>query len=87
VLAVDDGAILDARTRLAKTGYRVEAASATVLAALCELRERGEIARGEDVVLVATGVGYGGGSSDAGESDGAGEVAPVVSRAELPTKI
>ena len=59
-LAVEDDAIRAARRDLAAVGMRVEAASATTLAGLRRLRERGEVDAGEHVVLVATGVGYGG---------------------------
>ncbi|MFB6177727.1 MAG: pyridoxal-phosphate dependent enzyme, partial [Halobaculum sp.] len=79
VLAVDDDAIRDAHERLADVGYRVEVSCATVLAALDDLRGRGEIDRGEDVVLVATGVGYGSGGTDSAESVDS----PVVSREKL----
>lgn len=54
---------------------RVEAASATTLAALDRLRADGRVDAGEHVVLVATGVGYGG---DAGGAD-----AETVERAAL----
>ncbi|WP_284030654.1 threonine synthase [Halobaculum lipolyticum] len=63
VLAVDDDAIRDAQRDLAGAGLRVEAASATPLAAVRTLRERGAVDRGEHVVCVATGVGYGSGST------------------------
>ncbi|WP_277555241.1 threonine synthase [Halobaculum limi] len=76
ILAVDDDAILDAQCDLAGAGLRVEAASATPLAALRRLRETGEIDRGEHVALVATGVGYGGG--------GASVDAETVTRESLP---
>ncbi|WP_435062661.1 threonine synthase [Halobaculum sp. EA56] len=76
-LAVDDDAIRAARRRFARAGMRVEAASATTLAGLRRLRERGEVDAGEHVVLVATGVGYGGGG-DAGPTD-----AETVTRADL----
>ncbi|WP_348608075.1 threonine synthase [Halobaculum rarum] len=68
VLAVDDDAIRAARRDFAAAGMRVEAASATTLAGLRRLRERGEVDAGEHVVLVATGVGYGG-DGDAGAAD------------------
>jgi len=68
VLAVDDDAIRTARRDLAAAGMRVEAASATTLAGLRRLRERDEVDAGEHVVLVATGVGYGG-DGDAGAAD------------------
>ncbi|GAA0208514.1 threonine synthase [Halobaculum roseum] len=60
VLAVDDGAIHAARRDLVAAGIRVEPASATPLAGLRRLRERGAVDAGEHVVLVATGAGYGG---------------------------
>ncbi|MFB6194075.1 MAG: pyridoxal-phosphate dependent enzyme [Halobaculum sp.] len=75
VLAVDDPAIRDAHDRLARVGYRVEPACATVLAAFEELRAEGAIHTGEDVALVATGVGYGEGTAEV--------TAPVVDRDEL----
>jgi threonine synthase len=78
VVAVDDDEILDAHERLADVGYRVEVSCATVLAAFDDLRERDEIARGDDVVLVATGVGYGSGDGSVTAD------APVVSRETLP---
>ncbi|ESP88457.1 pyridoxal-phosphate dependent enzyme [Candidatus Halobonum tyrrellensis] len=59
VLAADDDDIGAARDWMARAGFRVEAASATPLAALGRLRDAGEIEAGEDVVLVATGAGYG----------------------------
>ena len=60
VVAVDDEAILDAQATLARrTGFRVETASATTLAAIRELRGRGAFDADEDVVLVATGGGFG----------------------------
>jgi len=59
VLSVDDDAIREARTRLARgTGFNVEPACATALAAARELSARGELAREDDVALVATGSGY-----------------------------
>ncbi len=62
VVAVDDAAIRDAQCDLAGAGLRVEAASATPLAALRRLRAEGAVDAGEHVACVATGVGYGGGS-------------------------
>ncbi|MFB6122334.1 MAG: pyridoxal-phosphate dependent enzyme [Haloferacaceae archaeon] len=60
VCSVTDDEIRTARARLARdAGLRVEAASATSLAATRRLADRGEIARGEDVAVVATGSGYG----------------------------
>ncbi|MXR41953.1 pyridoxal-phosphate dependent enzyme [Halobaculum sp. WSA2] len=89
VLAVDDDAIRAARRDLAAAGMRVEAASATPLAGLRRLRERGAVDAGEHVVLVATGVGYGGtddgddGDGDGGD-DGAGPAdAETVTRERL----
>jgi threonine synthase len=60
VCAVTDDEIRAARDRLARdAGLRVEAASATSLAATRRLTDRGAIAADEDVVVVATGSGYG----------------------------
>ncbi len=62
VLSVDDDAILEAQDRLARdAGVRVEPASATTLAGLRRLTERGEIDADETVTCVLTGRGYGGG--------------------------
>lgn len=69
VLAVDDEAILDAKRRFAeRAGLTVEPASATTLAAVDRLVERGALVSDEDVVLVATGRGFGGDGGSA-ESD------------------
>ncbi|QZP38756.1 threonine synthase [Halobaculum magnesiiphilum] len=67
-LAVDDDAIHAARRDLVAAGIRVEPASATPLAGLRRLRERGAVDAGEHVVLVATGVGYGGTDGGDGRS-------------------
>jgi threonine synthase len=59
VLAVEDGAILDARRALAeRAGLFVESACATSLAGARVLAERGDLSPDEDVVLVATGTGF-----------------------------
>jgi threonine synthase len=59
VLAVDDEAILDARRALSsRAGLFVESACATSLAGARVLSDRGELDRGDDVVLVATGTGF-----------------------------
>jgi len=59
VLAVEDGAILDARRALAeRAGLFVESACATSLAGARVLAERGDLGADEDVVLVATGTGF-----------------------------
>lgn len=59
VLAVDDGAILDARRALSeRAGLFVETSSATALAGARQLGERGTIEPDEDVVLVTTGTGF-----------------------------
>ena len=81
VLAVDDDAIRAARRDLAAAGMRVEPASATPLAGLRRLRERGEVDAGEHVVLVATGVGYGG--TDDEDGDAGAAAAETVTREEL----
>jgi threonine synthase len=61
VLAVDDPAIERAGQRFAKAaGLTVEPSSATTLAAVEELVDRGELGPEEDVALVATGRGFGG---------------------------
>jgi threonine synthase len=70
VLAVDDDAIRTARREFARAGMRVEAASATTLAGLRRLRERGAVDAGEHVALVATGVGYDGEGGDGGGDGG-----------------
>lgn len=75
VVAVDDPAIREAHERLARVGYRVEPSCATVLAAFERLRADGEIGAGEDVTLIATGVGYGGSDPEV--------TAPVIDRDEL----
>ncbi|MEF8801012.1 MAG: pyridoxal-phosphate dependent enzyme [Halolamina sp.] len=67
VVAVDDDAITHAGKRLAESaGIAVEPASATTLAAVDGLVEDGELADGDDVVLVATGRGFGGTGGAAG---------------------
>lgn len=59
VVAVDDDAIRSARRRFAaETGLGIEPASATTLAALDALGERGAVGAGAAVVLVATGTGF-----------------------------
>ena len=59
VLAVEDGAILDARRALAeRAGLFVESACATSLAGARVLAQRGDLGADEDVVLVATGTGF-----------------------------
>jgi len=59
VLAVDDGAILDARRALsARAGLFVESACATSLAGARVLSDRGDLEGDDDVVLVATGTGF-----------------------------
>jgi threonine synthase len=59
VLAVDDEAILNARSCITeRAGLFVETSCATPLAAARELVGRGEIESGEAVTLVATGTGY-----------------------------
>ncbi len=55
VLHVSDDAIGDARAVIGRDGIGCEPASAASLAGLRELRERGTIARDDDVVLVLTG--------------------------------
>ena len=59
VVAVDDDAIERAGERYASAGLAVEPASATTLAALDPLRERGTLEDGDTVALVATGRGFG----------------------------
>jgi threonine synthase len=59
VVAVDDDAIERAGERYASAGLAVEPASATTLAALDPLRERGTLDDGDTVALVATGRGFG----------------------------
>jgi threonine synthase len=72
VVAVDDDAIRHAGKQLAEVaGIAVEPASATTLAAVDELVADGELADDDDVVLVATGRGFGG-------ADGAAESEQVV---------
>jgi threonine synthase len=61
VVAVDDEAIERAGERYASAGLAVEPASATTLAALDPLRERGTLDDGDTVALVATGRGFGDG--------------------------
>ena len=69
VLAVDDEAILDAKRRFAqRAGLTVEPASATTLAAVDLLAEQDALSHDEDVVLFATGRGFGG-DGTAAESD------------------
>lgn len=59
VLAVTDGAIREAKSRLAdRAGLCVEPASATALAGARKLVHEGEIDAPDDVVLVATGTGF-----------------------------
>jgi len=55
VIAVDDGAIADARAVIGRDGIGCEPASAASLAGLKALVEAGTIARDDDVVLVLTG--------------------------------
>ncbi|QZX98546.1 threonine synthase [Halobaculum rubrum] len=81
VLAVDDDAIRTARRDLAAAGMRIEAASATTLAGLRRLRERGAVDAGEHVVLVATGVGYG--ETDHGDGDTGAADTETVTRGGL----
>ncbi|WP_227357056.1 threonine synthase [Haladaptatus salinisoli] len=58
-LSVSDDAILDAKRRFARrAGLSVEPASATTLAGIRRLSERGEIAPDDHVVAVATGTGF-----------------------------
>ena len=58
VVSVDDEAILDARSRLARSaGMSVEPASATALAGLRKLGRTGSVSPDESVVLIATGTG------------------------------
>jgi threonine synthase len=64
VLAVDDDEIRAARRRFARdAGLTVEPASATTLAAAERLAVADELGPDDDVVLVATGRGFGGGSA------------------------
>ncbi len=56
-IAVPDVEILAAQKRLAREGVFVEPASAAPLAGLARMVERGDVARSEEVVLVATGNG------------------------------
>ena len=65
VVAVDDDAIERAGEQFAGAGLAVEPASATTLAALDPLRDRGTLDDGDTAALVATGRGFG---------DGGGEV-------------
>ncbi|MFC4451491.1 threonine synthase [Halorussus aquaticus] len=59
VLSVPDGEILDAKADLAAdAGFCVEPASATTLAGVRRLSERGELAPDDDVVAVLTGTGF-----------------------------
>jgi Threonine synthase len=63
---VDDEAILDAKRRFAvKAGLTVEPASATTLAAVEQLVDAGSLSPDDDVALIATGRGFGGGSGTA----------------------
>jgi threonine synthase len=55
VLAVDDGAIADARAVIGRDGVGCEPASAAALAGLRALRAEGTIGRDDDVVLILTG--------------------------------
>jgi threonine synthase len=59
VVAVDDAEIERAGDRFATAGLAVEPASATSLAAVEPLRERGVLDAGDEVALVATGRGFG----------------------------
>ncbi|WP_053947004.1 threonine synthase [Halolamina sediminis] len=63
VVAVDDDAIERAGERFAGAGVAVEPASATTLAALSPLRERGALEDGDTAALVATGRGFGTGGA------------------------
>jgi len=63
VVAVDDDAIERAGERFAGAGLAVEPASATTLAALSSLRERGTLDEGDTAALVATGRGFGTGGA------------------------
>jgi Threonine synthase len=66
VCAVDDDAILEAKRRFAvKAGLTVEPASATTLAAVEQLVDAGSLSPDDDVALIATGRGFGGGSGTA----------------------
>ena len=57
-LALDDAAILEARSRLARTtGLFVEASSAAAFAAIDRLHAAGTIAADQDVVAIATATG------------------------------
>lgn len=59
VVSVTDDAIRTAQRRLARpAGFCVEPASATPLAGVTQLADRGEIDGDESVVLVATGTGF-----------------------------
>lgn len=81
VLAVDDGAILDARALLAeRAGLFVETSCATPLAAARDLADRGEIGADEEVVLVATGTGY----TERDVGDAPAPDADVVALQDLP---
>jgi threonine synthase len=58
-IAVDDGSVLDERRRLATVeGLDVEPTTAAAFAGLAALARRGTIARGESVVIAATGAGW-----------------------------
>ena len=63
VVGVDDDAIERAGERFAGAGLAVEPASATTLAALSPLRERGVLDDGDTAALVATGRGFGAGGA------------------------
>ena len=57
-VALEDSAILEARSRLARTGgLFVEASSAAAFAAIDRLRASGTIAPGQEVVAIATATG------------------------------
>ncbi|WP_425494486.1 threonine synthase [Natronosalvus halobius] len=79
-LSVDDDAILEAQDRLARdAGVRVEPASATTVAGLRRLTERGDVGPDETVACVLTGRGYGG--------EGELPSAPVVDREDLESSL
>lgn len=63
VVAVDDPTIERAGKRFASAGLAVEPASATTLGAVEALRADGVLDHGDDIALIATGRGFGGGDA------------------------
>ncbi|WP_276302339.1 threonine synthase [Halorussus lipolyticus] len=81
VISVPDDEILDAKADLArKAGFCVEPASATTLAGIRRLSERGALDADDEVVAVLTGTGF-------RELDAGGEKPEAVALADLPERL